>query len=205
MVQLQKERRSRRSAIPIEAPRNPAPTWERGESSRKRERAITGVDLAEAQEREDSRQRRRQQRERELEEEQDQEVNFLDIDEIVEEVDLSQHYPPTSYATPPPPEYSQVTRYATPDAPEYSQLTQPLQLGSRPPTPGCSSHSTTNPRSFGRAGLPQEDRVVPGAATEREGVVRGAATEKPKRGRKPKLKTEEQQRAESLKAAAKAA
>ncbi|KAI9719104.1 MAG: hypothetical protein M1812_003734 [Candelaria pacifica] len=128
VVQLQEERRSRRSALPIEAPRNPAPTWERG-GGKKRERAVTGVDLAEQQERENSRQRHRQQREARLEAEpeQDQEVNFLNIDDFIEEVDMSQPNPApnsTRYATPERPEYSQITRYATPDAPEYSQLTR---------------------------------------------------------------------------------
>ncbi|KAI9716668.1 MAG: hypothetical protein M1812_005206 [Candelaria pacifica] len=128
VVQLQEERRNRRSALPIEAPKNPAPTWERG-GGKKREQAVTDVDLAEQQEREDSRQRRRQQHEARLEAEsgQDQEVNFLNIDDFIKEIDMSQPNPAsysTCYATPERPEYSQIMRYATPDAPEYSQLTR---------------------------------------------------------------------------------
>jgi len=57
VVELQRERNRRREALPIEIPRISASRWEKP-GSKKRERAVTGDDLAEQEERGEPRQRR---------------------------------------------------------------------------------------------------------------------------------------------------
>ncbi|KAI9749054.1 MAG: hypothetical protein M1835_001646 [Candelina submexicana] len=192
------------------APKNPAPTWERG--GRKRERATTGVDLAEQQEPEGSRQRRQQQREAqpeaEPEPEQDQDINFLHIDDWVKEVDMSPNpSAPASaapHATPESPGYSQITRYATPNTPKYSQLLRPFIM-SPIPLPVILA-------LMGSPALHQRKRRLVAYLQQqqqgREEVYESCTKQRPegRKGSAARPRTEEQQqRLDSLKAAAKAA